>query len=300
MRLPASAAALSTTSAVNNANIHQLPDGSLHMLYGFQAAPDGLDRIAYVESPDGVTWNGSPEPYEAQATDAISVSGDPIFGDSDYNGGNVLLHEPNSWTLYYSKGMYGQGKNNVYRATSDSPPNFEAAGVALGSGYYANDVKKFEVQGGQAWYLMSLYYEPIDFNEGPAQFSYSLSADGVTFTSEGLLFGGISDADQYPTTPSFVSQNGRVLGVLYGADPYGWTAQNSIFARWLQKKVVIQDSLGNSDTLEGGYGPDRQWFAAPSGSIQGTMTVFAEDGITPLGTVAVNLVAGKSYKLIVP
>ena len=285
---------------VNNANIHQLPDGSLHMLFGFQAAPNGLDRIAYVESPDGSTWNGSPEPYEAQTSDAISVQGDPLFGDSDYNGGNVLLREPNSWTLYYSKGMYGQGKNNVYRATSDSPPNFNAAGVALRSGYYANDVKKFQVQG-QTWYLMALYYEAIVVGESPATFRYSLSTDGVTFTSERLLFGGVSAADKYPTTPSFVTQSGRVLGVLYGADPYDFLdAQDRIFARWLQKKVVIQDSSGNSYALEGGYGPDRQWFAATSGNIQGTMTVFAEDGITPLGIAAVNLAAGKSYQLIVP
>jgi hypothetical protein len=52
-----------TLNHVNNENVHQLPDGSLHMLFCFQAVVNGQDRITYAYSPDGLTWNGSPEPY---------------------------------------------------------------------------------------------------------------------------------------------------------------------------------------------------------------------------------------------
>jgi hypothetical protein len=47
-----------------------------------------------------------------------------------------------------------------------------------------------------------------------------------------------------------------------------------LFARWLQKKVVIMDSSGNQFLLRGGYGPDRLWFqVTTAGSIQGTILV---------------------------
>jgi hypothetical protein len=50
---------------------------------------------------------------------------------------------------------------------------------------------------------------------------------------------------------------------------------------------------------QGGYGPDRQWFQAPTnGTLEGTMIVYAEDGVTPLGSSFVTLSAGKAYTLI--
>jgi hypothetical protein len=76
-------------------------------------------------------------------------------------------------------------------------------------------------------------------------------------------------------------------------------AADQIFARWLQKKVVITDSSGVQYTSRIGYGPDRQWFQSPaSGSIQGTITVYAEDGITPLAKGSVNVSGGNAYQLV--
>jgi len=287
---------------VNNANVHQLPDGTLHMLYGYLAGgTNGLDKIGYVSSQDGVTWNGVPEPYTAQVSDSVTVTNDPIYPTQDYNGGNVLLRESNSWTMYYSKGAYGQGNGNVYRATSTEPPVFNAAGTALASSLYANDVKKFTVAG-QDWYVMVLYYEALNVGEPPAGFSYSMSLDGIQFRLARDLFGGAGAEDKFPTTPSFVTQNGRILGVLYGGDRLDdLDGQNSIFARWLQKNVVLQDSMGAQYPASGSYGPDRQWFLVPaSGTLQGTITIFAEDGVTPLGSGPVTLTAGKSYQFIAP
>jgi hypothetical protein len=284
---------------VNNANVHQLPDGSMHMIYVFLPSSAGLDRVAYALSRDGVTWNGSPEPYTAQESDMVPVLNDPHYQSSDYNGGNVLLRDNGSWTLYYSKGAFGQGAGFVYRATSASPPIFNAAGTALFSSNYANDVKMYQV-GGQNWYVMLLYHEAINVGEPPATFTYSISTDGVSFDHEQFLFGGVSAADKYPTTPAFVTQNGRILGVLYGADPRDFlNAENQIFARWLQKKVEITNSSGVTYPPRGGYGPDRQWFELPgSGTFTGTVTVYAEDGLTPMGSGPVTLAAGQAYRLV--
>jgi hypothetical protein len=77
------------------------------------------------------------------------------------------------------------------------------------------------------------------------------------------------------------------------------SATDAIFARWRQKKVEVLDSNGTAVPEQGGYGPDRQWFAADgSGKLQGTIRVFAEDGETPLATGSINLNAGKAYTLV--
>jgi len=97
----------------------------------------------------------------------------------------------------------------------------------------------------------------------------------------------------------FVTKSNQVLGALYGASAVPTLDQNEIFARWLQKKLLLTDSAGKSHSPQGGYGPDRQWFQLPSGSLHGTVAVYAEDGITPLASGSVDLAAGKSYQLVI-
>jgi hypothetical protein len=283
---------------VNNVNVTQLPDGSMHMICTSLVDGNSLDKPAYFSSPDGIVWNGSSEPYSAQLSDVVNVHGDPLYQASDYNGGNVLLRDNNAWTLFYSIGIFG-GNGPVFRATSDSPPVFQSAGSVLDTPHYANDVKKFQVAG-QNWYLMVLYMERVLTDPNPPKFSYSLSSDGLQFPPEQTLFLGAYPEDQFFVTPAFVTKGNQILGVLYGGNPNDLLdAIDQIFARWLQKKVVITDSSGVQYLTQGGYGPDRQWFQAPaSGSIQGTMIVYAEDGVTPLGSSFVTLAGGKSYHLV--
>jgi hypothetical protein len=62
---------------------------------------------------------------------------------------------------------------------------------------------------------------------------------------------------------------------------------------------LITDFSGAQSALQGGYGPDRQRFQAPpTGSLQGTISVYAEDGVTPLGVGSVNVSEGKAYSLV--
>jgi len=103
------------------------------------------------------------------------------------------------------------------------------------------------------------------------------------------------------TTPGFVTSGSSILGVLYRANPINLlNAANQIYARWLQKKLVITDASGTQYFPQGGYGPDRQWFQSPSaGSLQGIITVYSEDGITPLGKGTVTMSTGQAYQLVV-
>ncbi len=100
--------------------------------------------------------------------------------------------------------------------TSAKRKNYRAR-AALNTQHYANDVKKFSVAGNN-WYLMALYVEG-SANTPPPAFTFSLSNDGVTFGPEEALSAGASASDAFLMTPSFVTQRGAVLGVLYGANP---------------------------------------------------------------------------------
>ena len=51
--------------------------------------------------------------------------------------------------------------------------------------------------------------------------------------------------------------------------------------------------------IQGAYGRDRQWLQAPAyGSLTGTVSVYAQDGVTPLGKGSINVTAGQSYVLV--
>jgi hypothetical protein len=96
-----------------------------------------------------------------------------------------------------------------------------------------------------------------------------------------------------------VTKGTQLLGALYGAGPAESLDQNQIFARWLQKKILLTDSSNVQYSPQDGYGPDRQWFQAPpSGSVAGRLTVYSEDGVTPLASGSVNVSAGKAYQLL--
>lgn len=271
---------------VNNVNVQQLPDGSLHMI----CTGGQLGNVpVYFSSPDGTTWNGTPEPYSTRQSDIINIQGYAGFSTGNFNGANVLLRDGGTWVLYFKD--WNQF-DTTFRATANTLPNFQFQGVALKSDHLVNDVKKFIV-GGATWYLMGLH-----FNDQLLR--YSLSNDGVSFKPEHTLFANFSDQDFYIVAVAFVTQGNKILGVLYGAGAAASLDQNQIFARWLQKKVVITDSSGIAYAVQGGYGPDRQWFQFPSsGPLQGIITVYSEDGITPLGKGTVTISAGQPYQLVV-
>ncbi len=277
---------------VNNVNVQQLSDGSLHMICtGGQAGNSGIgDKPVYFSSPDGVTWNGTPEPYYAQLTDVIRIQGYGPFDSGNFNGANVLLNDNGTWVLYFKD--WNQF-DTTYRATAVTLPNFQFQGAALGSNDFVQDVKKITVSG-QSWYLMGLV------GADPKQSVFvSLSNDGITFDNQRVLFRNLSTQDQYIVAVAFVMKGDQWLGVLYGAGAVETLDRNQIFARWLQKRVVITDSSGVQYLAQGGYGPDRQWFQVPvSGILEGTMVVYAEDGVTLLGSSLVTLTAGKSYSLV--
>ena len=128
---------------------------------------------------------------------------------------------------------------------------------------------------------------------------FSLANDGVTFNPQQVLFQNVSAQDRYIVALGFVTRGTQLLGALYGAGPAESLDQNQIFARWLQRKVLITDSSNVQYSPQGGYGPDRQWFQAPLlGSLAVKLNVYAEDGVTPLASGSVDVSPGKAYQLV--
>jgi len=62
---------------------------------------------------------------------------------------------------------------------------------------------------------------------------------------------------------------------------------------------VIADNLENQITATGSFGPDHQQFTLSSGSVKGTIWVYAEDGLTPFAAGQVNIVPATAYTLVI-
>jgi hypothetical protein len=273
---------------VNNVNVQKLADGSLHMICTAQPLDTSAGFPVYFESADGSTWNLAPEPYSAQLSDIIQIQGYDGFSAGNFNGANVLLKDDANWVLYFKDWNH---LDTTYRATADTPPVFQFEGLALKDNGFVNDVKKITVNG-ESSYLMGL----VAIDPKQSVF-YSLSNDGVSFSPTQRLFSNVSNQDLYIVALAFVTRGNQLLGSLYGASPVESLDQNEIFGRWLQKRVLLTDATGNESSTQGAYGPDRQWFQLAG--LHGAISVYAEDGATPLASGNVDLAEGKSYRLTI-
>jgi len=288
---------------VSNVNVQKMPNGSLHMLATAWPDANKVNKPICFFSPDGKTWNGSPEPYGAKRKDFVKMAGYEGYELGDLNGANVLLHDQGKFFLYFSN---WRDKGKLYWAVGDTPTSFRFGGTSLTTIHAPNDVKKFN-QAGKDWYLMALHRKGDAGGLGVKDADklwYSLSNNGKTFGPEHRLPGAREEMDRYIFAVGFLTRKDRVLGVLYGAGPSVQCARNQIFGYWLQKRVQISAKLdynvGNGAEYEaqGALGPDRQWIKLPLGeAFDGKLSVFSEDGVTLLWSTPVKLAPGGVYRL---
>ncbi len=289
---------------VSNINVQKLEDGTLHAVATCWPDPKKANKPIYFFSPDGGrTWNGSSPMYRAQMKDIVKMQGYEKYEAGDLNGANVLLRDGGQWRLYFTNwGDHGK----LYWSEGTQPNSFKLGGVSLETEHAVNDVKKFAA-GGKEWYVMALHKKgDVGLTAKDCEkLWYSLSNDGKVFGKELRIPGARGEEDRFIFAVGFVTRSDRILGVLYGAGASERCERNSIFGYWLQKRVLLTAdrdySRGNGTEVEaeGALGPDRQWFKLPhAAAMQGaTLTVFAEDGTTPLGTVSVNFQPGAVYRI---
>jgi len=295
---------------VSNVNVQKLEDGSLHM-YG-TAWPDKQEsnRPVYFHSPDGKTWNGSPEPYHARKEDLVEIDEYNPGSVPNFNGANVLLYDEGKYRVYFTN--WGD-RGKLYWAEGKTPATVRFGGLALETEHAVNDVKKFTAMR-KDWYLMVLHKKGDASREqgGVNRLFYSLSNDGKTFSKEQILVQSLGEMDRNIFAVGLAARADRVIGVLYGAGPSYRSNRNQIFGYWLQKRVLLKadgSGQGAEYEAEGALGPDRQLIKMPpllpplnnkpvNVNFEGTLSIFAEDGVTLLGTRKVSLRPGTVYRII--
>jgi hypothetical protein len=277
-----------------NVNALRSDDGSF-TLFGTLYPVSNLNKPAFFKSDTtGTNWNGlTGEPYTAQTRDIVEIGG-YAYTNADINGMNVMLRENEVYRLYFGD-FHSPG--GTFRATSTDGRQYAFDAKAFAGAGCVNDVKKFRV-GGASYYLMGLH-------ENGARLWQTVSTNGAAFPASQMLLTNLDDADAYIVALGWVvrgpqeSPGRKLLGVLYGAGPVRSLDRNSIYARWLQKRVVFVANDGTRLPGTKAVGPDRQLLALPdAGTVTGRFEVYAEDGVTLLGASATQaVIRGQSFKL---
>jgi hypothetical protein len=259
------------------------------------AFPDqnGLNKPAFFYSPDGKTWNGSPEPCTASERDIVVINGYK-YDSADINGMNTLLYEDRKYFMYFCD---FKNPGHIFRAVSTDGHNYANENEVLSERMAVNDVKKFKIAN-KPWYLMGLHMNTDHL-------SYSVSSDPLHFPPAKTLFDHLDATDRYMVAIGFVCQGGQelpgrhVLGVLYGAGASPNLAENRIFARWLQKRIVLK-AAGKTYEPTHSFGPDRQILSIDAGAkFTGRFEIYAEDNKTLLGqTEQRTWEAGQTYAIV--
>jgi hypothetical protein len=279
---------------VNNVNALRFDDGSFVMNATLYPVTN-LNKPVFLKSDTtGTNWSGGVgEPYTINASNLVNITG-YNYAPADINGMNVMLHEDGVYRLYFGD---FQNFNGVFRATSTDGKNYAYETKALNGVYAVNDVKKFLV-GGTNYYLMG-------FHRNTDRLWYSVSTNALGFTSVPTLLTNAAAADLYIVALGWVvrgpqeSPGRKLLGVLYGAGAVSTLDKNFIFARWLQKRVAFVSTDGTRSEGAQSLGPQRQLIAFSQGNpVAGHFEVYAEDGITLLGTSPTLLLqTGQTYQL---
>jgi hypothetical protein len=272
---------------VCNVSANRLPDGTLAMMCTAYPEAKGLNKPTFLRDPDA-------DPSRAaKRDDIIAIDGYPAYASADVNGMNVLLHEDGQFHLYFCNFNDG-GK--VFRATGHDGKRYHFEGVVLPTAALVNDVKKFRVGDG-SWYLMGLH-------ANTDRLCYALSRDGKTFSPQRELCARQGKADAFMVAVGFIvageqeTSGRRVLGFLYGAGAAPSLDANRIFARWLQRRIVLTagDELFESSRA---VGPDGQLVRLPH-PVTVPLEIYAEDGVTLIGrSAATQFVPGKAYRITV-
>ena len=279
---------------VCNVNALGADDGSFALFATVYPVWNRNKPAFFKSDATGTNWNGlAGEPYTVQARDIVEIGG-YAYTNADINGMNAMLHENGVYRLYF-----GDFKNpgGTFRATSEDGRRYAFDAKVLSGPGLVNDVKKFRL-GETSYYLMALH-------ENGTHLWQTVSTNGLVFPAARPLLTNLDAADAYIVALGWVVcgpqewPGRKLLGVLYGAGPSPALNQNSIYARWLQKRVVFVANDGTRLPGSKSVGPDRQLLLLPdAGPLAGRFELYAEDGLTLLGASAVQTVrCGQVFQL---
>jgi hypothetical protein len=266
---------------VNNGSIVKLPQGSYRMAYTGWKGPGKPNKPMYATSSDGVNWISS----SGNAAYLININSLPngqVYGNldsgTDINGTNTLFYENGVWYLYWRDADGGgvfwadssDGVNFTYRGTFGV--NTQLRGI--------NDVKKigsyylyaYHFNGNYLWYSVSSSLSPVNV------------VPNILFESTNAFNGLGSVPDRNMVSAGWVTDGNRLFGILYGATTDPALSANSIYARWLQKKITVKNGFSNMQNMLS-KGPNTV-ILKTNGAVAETATldIYDSDGVTKLYT----------------
>lgn len=259
---------------VNNECVVKIADNDWRMAYTtLNYVTPKRNKPGYATSSDGINWT----PNTGSSSYLMTMSGYPNWANADINGSNVIYYENGTFHLYFDD-FQNWG---VHYATSTDNINYTYQSKTLTDNVICNDLKRL-------WYNGSNYYLWA-YHHNTNQLWYSRGTNPSSPGTVTPLFTSTGSADYYITSAGWVVNGNRLLGVLYGAGPVISLDQNSIYARWLQQKVifVISQSLALGTSGVQAYGPDILHIDMVSGQNveTGRFYIYDEDGTTHASTI---------------
>lgn len=252
---------------------------------------------------DSIIGDSAAVPYSAKRTDIIRIVGYPNYERADLNGANAFTVTDGIVRFYFSD---WHNPGSIFLAEGDSMKSLTFRKAVLQTELAANDVIRL-TNAGKATFLMGLYRKgDVGLSaRGSEGLWYSESPDGSAFGRERVLFTAIGPQDRFIFSMAFVTRGNSVLGVLYGAGADSDDSHNRIFARWIQKRLVLrageglEAGNGAEYEAEGAIGPNRQVFSLPRGQpFEGEMVMYGDDGATLMGRSPVSLKPGAIYRIV--
>ena len=225
----------------NNPSVVVSAAGQWYMVY--TQLPYGSpprNRPGISQGPNGVSWTPS-----AGGASFLQITNYSNWPNADVNGGNVLfLGADGTFHLYFNDFQAPAG--SVFHATAPpswaAPRSMQFHDVLVDSRSGVRIVNDVKLVGGSI--LMALHAN------GPEVFVSSASSPYGPFTSPAVLFAHFNSQDEYIVSISLVVDEARttVLGALYGASSTTALDTNSIYAAWLQRRVLFK-SLDNTTVM---------------------------------------------------
>lgn len=254
---------------VNNETVVKVGPNDWRMAYTTVLAGAGqLNKPCYATSTNGLAWT----PSAGSSSYRMTMTGYANWATADVNGSNVIYYDGSLYHMYFTDFANFGG---TFHATSTNNINYTYVNQVMNAAIIANDMKKFTFNSADQFiwgYHRNRDY--VRYSIGP---NPSNAGTGVAdlFTYKGT-------ADRYITSCGFVQEANKLIGCLYGASSSTSLTQNQIFARWLQRKVVFNNSSIRWGDIEDSVGPDKVRFYTAAGQYveTGTFKVYAEDGVT--------------------
>ena len=256
-------------SHVNNCSAIKVSDKSWKMMC--TAYPVATkNKPILVSGTNGIDWS----PNTGTSGALIKMAGYDGWDNADVNGGNVLYFENGLYHLFFNN--FSVNPIGVFHATSNDCINFQYQGNVQPVNRVPNDLKSFEFNNSRVYVLAT------HVNTGNIHLTLSSSLN--SFTDAPIVLNSKGDDDKYIVAPGLVSDGKRLLGILYGACAVTTLNYNSIFARWLQLKVIFKNNYIQWGDIEEAYGPDRVRLFQNTSIETGMFYIYDSDGTTLLYT----------------